>query len=111
MAVRAGKRHTPLVKEFFEKYPDKTCLVYSMWKGYETLPEVAKLLEYSKAHVERVHVSGHITKEDLEQVIEIIKPDKLLIHHTSVYNSVENDLVIPHKTELLHVVDNNVITL
>jgi ribonuclease J len=111
MAIRAGKRHTPLVKEFFEKYPDKTCLVYSMWKGYETLPDVAELLEYSKGHIERVHVSGHITKEDLEQVIEIVNPDKLMIHHTSVSNNIENNMVIPQKTELLHVVDNSVITL
>ena len=111
MAVRAGKRHTPLVKEFFEKYPDKTCLVYSMWKGYETLPEVAKLLEYSKAHVERVHVSGHITKEDLEQVIEIIKPDKLLIHHTSICKMDAEELIIPQETKMLHIIDGDEISL
>lgn len=111
MVIRAGKRHTPLVKEFFEKYPDKTCLVYSMWKGYETLPDIAELLEYSKGHIERVHVSGHITKEDLEQVIEIVRPDKLIIHHTSLNDSINNILVIPNKTELVHVIDNDIITI
>ncbi|WP_022757919.1 MBL fold metallo-hydrolase [Butyrivibrio fibrisolvens] len=105
MIIRAGKRHTPLVKEFFEKYPDKTCLVYSMWKGYETLPDVAELLEYSKGHIERVHVSGHITKEDLEQVISIIKPEKLMIHHTDVKDVGEQRLKIPISTELLNIED------
>ena len=111
MAIRAGKRHTPLVKEFFEKYPDKTCLVYSMWKEYETIPDVAELLEYSKGHIERVHVSGHITKEDLEQVVEIIKPDKLMIHHTSASEEAGENLVITNSTELLHVVDGETVVL
>ncbi len=111
MIIRAGRWFTPLVKEFFEKYPDKTCLVYSMWSGYETLPDVAELLEYSKRHTERVHVSGHITKEDLEQVIETIKPDKLMIHHTSASKAEEKDLRIPSHTELKEVTDKQVIEL
>lgn len=111
MVIRAGKRHNPLVKEFFDMYPDKTCLIYSMWKGYETLPYVAELLEYSKEHIERVHVSGHITKEDLEQVLKLVAPEKLIIHHTSVNNEDENELKIPKHTELLHVIDNQVIEI
>ena len=111
MVIRAGKRHTPLVKEFFEKYPDKTCLVYSMWKGYETIPDIAELLEYSKGHIERVHVSGHITKEDLEQVIEIIKPDKLMIHHTSANENGKCNLILPVDTSILMVDDGKEITI
>lgn len=111
MAIRAGKRHTPLVKEFFEKYPDKTCLVYSMWKGYETIPDVAELLEYSKGHIERVHVSGHITKEDLEQVIEIIKPDKLMIHHTAATEGEKYNLMLPASTTILMIEDDKEIAI
>ena len=109
MVIRAGKRHTPLVKEFFEKYPDKTCLVYSMWKGYETLPDVAELLEFSKGHIERVHVSGHITKEDLEQVIEIVNPDKLMIHHTDASYEDAKNIVIASNVELLNTKDEKII--
>lgn len=111
MVIRAGKRHTPLVKEFFEKYPDKTCLVYSMWKGYETLPDVAELLEYSKGHIERVHVSGHITKEDLEQVIEIIKPKQLIIHHTSADEEEKSNLLLPEETTILAIGDGKEIVI
>ncbi len=71
MIIRASDRFKPIVKYYFEKYPDRTCLIYSMWSGYEFLPDIAEILGYGKEHMERVHVSGHITKEDLEQVIDV----------------------------------------
>ncbi len=105
MIIRSGERFKPIVKYYFEKHPDKTCLIYSMWSGYESLPDVSEIIECSKEHTERVHVSGHITKEDLEQVIEMVNPDKLMIHHTSATDSEEDKLIIPSSTELLHTHD------
>ena len=111
MIIRSGERFKPIVKYYFEKYPEKTCLVYSMWSGYESLPDVAEILEYSKEHTERVHVSGHITKEDLEQVIEIVMPDKLMIHHTDTNKADKLVLKVPQETEQLHIVDGKCVLI
>ncbi len=111
MIIRASEHFKPIVKYYFDKYPEKTCLVYSMWSGYEKLPDVAELIDISKNHFERVHVSGHITKEDLEQVIEIIKPDKLMIHHTSECNIQIKRIETPVNTVILYPVDGEVIIL
>ncbi len=110
MVVRTGDVFYDIVKKYFNQYPDDTILIYSMWSGYRTLPGVKKILDIATRQ-EAVHVSGHITKEDLEHAIEMIKPDNLMIHHTTASDSRETDLVIPKKTELLNVADNSVITL
>lgn len=104
MVVRANDRFKKYVKDFFEQYPNETCLIYSMWKGYETIPDVAELLEIAKPRTEFVHVSGHVTKEDLEEVLEIVKPEKLIIHHTQAHEE-ENKVKIPKSTSLMKVVD------
>jgi len=111
MIIRTSERFKPVVKYYFEKHPDKTCLIYSMWSGYESLPDVAEILEYSQEHTERVHVSGHIKKEDLEQVIEIIKPDKLIIHHTSASEEEEKRIRIPIHIDFINARDNQIIEL
>ncbi len=111
MIIRSGERFKPIVKYYFEKHPDKTCLIYSMWSGYESLPDVAEILECSKEHTERVHVSGHITKEDLEQVIEIIRPEQLIIHHTSVDKKEKSNLLLPKVTTKLTVDDGEEIVI
>ena len=111
MIIRTGDRFKPIVKYYFDKYPEKTCLVYSMWSGYESLPDVAEILEYSKEHTERVHVSGHITKEDLEQVIDMVRPEKLIIHHTSVSEKEENELSLPIGVKLLQISDGKTLEI
>jgi ribonuclease J len=46
-----------------------------------------------------------LQKEDLEHVIDIVKPDKLIIHHTSETGSEEEKLIISGFTELLQTQD------
>ncbi|ETP71353.1 putative hydrolase of the metallo-beta-lactamase superfamily [Lachnospiraceae bacterium JC7] len=110
MVVRTGDKFCQIVKKYFDEYPDDTILIYSMWSGYRTLPEVKKILDIAK-NQETIHVSGHITKEDLEKVIEIIKSDKIVIHHTSVKYDEKSDLVIPDNTELLPIEDSIIVEL
>ena len=98
LVVRANEKFIPIVQEYFENYPKDTCLIYSMWSGYKKLPEMAKMLEIAKGNTETIHVSGHITKEDLELVIRTVSPDKLIIHHTSSKDE-ENVLNIPKEVE------------
>ena len=99
MVVRAGDFFLPYVEEFFGKYPNDTCLIYSMWRGYRELPTVAKFLQCCNK-IESIHVSGHITKEDLEYVINVVAPDTLIIHHTSAEEKELKKLVIPQGTVL-----------
>ena len=107
--VRASDYFIPKVKDFIEKHPDETCLIYSMWTGYEKdykkYPKVHELVDVCKGHVEYIHVSGHVTREDLEEVIKLIKPRKLLIHHTSDINTEQCRLKIHKDIELINIKD------
>lgn len=111
MVVRANDHFLDLVKEYFRKYQDDTCMIYSMWSGYEErYPAIREMLDASKT-VERIHVSGHITKEDLKDVIGMVAPEKLIIYHTSWKNKDGNELDIPKGTELLSPEDGEVVTI
>ena len=77
------KKFEEIVSYFSDKYPEDTCLIYSMWKGYEEkLASVREMLDCCK-NVERIHVSGHVTQEGLEEVLRMVRPEKVIIHHTS----------------------------
>ncbi|SFQ26798.1 ribonuclease J [Lachnospiraceae bacterium XBB1006] len=108
MVVRTGEKFDSIVKDFFDKYPEDTCLIYSMWSGYKKLTNMAKILAYGEGRTETIHVSGHITKEDLERVIDYVAPCKLIIHHTDGENSKKN-IIIPNSTLLLSPADGEVI--
>ena len=111
MVVRANYMFPLIVKDYFERYPDDTCMIYSMWSGYRNITSVKKMLELCKGHERTVHVSGHVTREDLEQVIDMVRPDKLIIHHTSASENEEEKLAIPRETELLHIADGEMLGL
>ena len=99
MIIRTSSFFLPIVKEYFEKYPEKTCLIYSMWGGYiEKYSNIKELLGYCE-NIEKIHVSGHITKEDFVFALDTIAPKSLIIHHVSD-NSSKKDLVIPSNTKL-----------
>lgn len=110
MVVRTGDKFCQIVKKYFDEYPDDTILIYSMWSGYRTLPGVKKILDIAK-NQETIHVSGHITKEDLGMVIETIKPDKLMIHHTNTYKNENIKLMLHDSTKLIHIVDGEIARL
>ena len=80
-----------------------------MWTGYEKdykkYPKVHELVDVCKGHIEYIHVSGHVTKEDLEEVIELIKPRKLFVHHTSDNAAGECRFKIPKNTNIVSIQD------
>ncbi|WP_027205519.1 MBL fold metallo-hydrolase [Butyrivibrio fibrisolvens] len=110
MVVRSGGIFYKLVKEYFNRYPNDTILIYSMWSGYRSLPKVKEILDVA-TNTETVHVSGHITKENLEHVIDIVRPEKLMIHHTLSNDDQEKRIMIPIGTELVCAKDGTTIEL
>lgn len=109
LVVRANEKFIPIVQEYFENYPKDTCLIYSMWSGYKKLPEMAKMLEIAKGNTETIHVSGHITKEDLGDVIKSVAPDKLIFYHTASEQKAMEKLLMSQVTILEHIEDGDIV--
>ncbi|WP_024866353.1 MBL fold metallo-hydrolase [Butyrivibrio sp. FCS014] len=110
MVVRSGDKFSQIVHKYFDQYPEDTILIYSMWSGYRLLPGVKKILDIA-TRIETIHVSGHITKEDLEHVIDVVRPEKLMIHHTSMNDVEDEGFLIPANTEILPIKDGEVFEL
>lgn len=109
--VRSNHSFQLIVKDFFERHTEDTCLIYSMWSGYiNKLSDVKTLVDYAGDNLIRSHVSGHVTKEDLERAINIVKPEKLVIHHTSVKKE-KCCIEVPKSTEIVSVEDGEVVEL
>ena len=105
MAIRANYMFPLIVKDYYERYPKDTFLIYSMWSGYREFSSVKKLLDICNGKERTIHVSGHVTKEDLEHVIDMVNPEKLIIHHTSAGKKEEENLALPHETKLIQTED------
>ncbi|SKB93254.1 ribonuclease J [Lachnospiraceae bacterium] len=110
MVIRSGDKFYQIVKEYFEKYPDDTILIYSMWSGYKSIPEVKKILDIAPRQ-ETVHVSGHITKEDLKYVIETVSPEKLLVHHMQTWYEKETKIDLFTAVEQLELYDGGTVEI
>jgi ribonuclease J len=97
MMFRMGNRdHERLLREYMESYKDDTCLIYSMWSGYMEQGELKDITEYAreKNRFRIIHSSGHVTKEDLEEFIRILKPRKTIVIHTEEPDLLTIDSVI-----------------
>ena len=84
-------------------------MIYSMWSGYKDFSAVKEMLDCCKT-VKDVHVSGHITKEDLERVIKVVAPEKLIIHHTPA-DMTGQTLEVPESIEKLNLEDGEIVVL
>ncbi len=111
MVVRSNYMFSLIVKDYFERYPDQTIMLYSMWSGYRDFPSIKQMLDLCGGKERTIHVSGHVTKEDLEYVLDIMKPGKLIIYHTNADREKERELEIPKRTEFLHRYDKKMINL
>lgn len=107
MAVRTGERFLSKVKYFSEKYPEKTCLIYSMWNGYKELPGVSEMLKICP-NVKTLHVTGHVTQDDLKQMVKILSPGKVIINHTSASAAEEDEMEF---SNLIHLRDEEALIL
>ena len=84
----AGTSQISRVKELIKELPiEETLLIYSSWEGYYTIPEqIAVNLGYKKFrelfhNVVDIHTSGHADKSAIKRVVNIIKPQNIIIIH------------------------------
>lgn len=105
MAIRANYMFPLIVKDYYERFPKDTLVIYSMWSGYREISSVKQLMKLCNGKERTIHVSGHLTKEDLEYAIDLVKPKNLIIHHTSANNDEKEELVTLNDTKLLNIED------
>ncbi len=84
----AGTSQISRVKELIKELPiEETLLIYSSWEGYYTIPEqIAVNPGYKKFrelfhNVVDIHTSGHADKSAIKRVVNIIKPQNIIIIH------------------------------
>lgn len=71
-----------IFEEYMAKYPDETCLIYSMWSGYLEHLGMKQLFDRAGKNRRIIHSSGHVTLNDLNEFIDTIKPNRIVVIHT-----------------------------
>ena len=90
--VRGTENFVPYIKEFPK---DEVRIIYSMWTGYiEENLLLQDLLNTYPSYI--CHASGHVSKNDLVQFIELVNPDIVIPVHTDTPEELES--VVPNRT-------------
>ena len=90
--VRGTENFVSHIKEFPK---DEVRIIYSMWTGYiEENLLLQDLLNTYPSYI--CHASGHISKNDLVQFIELVDPDIVIPVHTDSPEKLEG--IVPNRT-------------
>ena len=90
--VRGTENFVSHIKEFPK---DDVCIIYSMWTGYiEENLLLQDLLNTYPSYI--CHASGHVSKNDLVQFMELVNPDIVIPVHTDTPEELER--VVPNRT-------------
>ena len=90
--VRGTENFISKIKEFPK---DDVRIIYSMWTGYiEENLALKELLDTYPSYI--CHASGHVSKDDLVQFIELVNPDIVIPVHTDTPEELES--VVPNRT-------------
>lgn len=108
MVIRANPSFKRIVSDYVQRFPDDTCLIYSMWSGYRELDEIRNFLALFGKNVRTIHSSGHVTAQSLEDFITELEPEKILVIHTQAK---PEDIAITYKDRLLTVSDGEAVCL
>ena len=109
MLVRVGKTDADIVRDFANRYPTDTCFIYSMWSGYDTKgSNIDKFCKIAGRHVYTLHVSGHVTKEDLDEMIQSIEPKAVIFIHTETGI---NDMRLKCRDKIVNISDKEAYTI
>ena len=97
--VRGTENFISQIKEFPK---DDVRIIYSMWTGYiEENLALKVLLETYPTYI--CHASGHVSKDDLVQFIELVDPDIVIPVHTDTPEKLER--IVPNRN--VYVVNDN----
>ena len=107
MVVRAHPKFLPMIEAYFQNHPEETCMIYSAWSGYRENLNIKKMLGLC-SKVLSVHVSGHVTKQDLLEAVDLVSPMQVILHHTSASDEEEDTLPIKN---LVHLNDEEILKL
>lgn len=107
MLVRANASFEKIVKYYAGKYPGDVCLVYSMWCGYREHKPIARLCSLT-GNCYTAHSSGHVSIDDVNRLINILLPDKVLFIHTDSEHPGEG---IDRKDRIVNIKDRQEYTL
>ena len=90
--VRGTEYFISHIKEFPK---DDVRIIYSMWTGYiEENLLLKNLLNTYPSYI--CHASGHVSKDDLVQLIELVDPDIVIPVHTNIPEKLER--IVPNRT-------------
>lgn len=90
--VRGTEYFISHIKEFPK---DDVRIIYSMWTGYiEENLSLKNLLNTYPSYI--CHASGHVSKADLVQLIELVDPDIVIPVHTDIPEKLER--IVPNRT-------------
>ena len=90
--VRGTEYFISHIKEFPK---DDVRIIYSMWTGYiEENLLLKNLLNTYPSYI--CHASGHVSKDDLVQLIELVDPDIVIPVHTN--NPEKLERIVPNRT-------------
>ena len=90
--VRGTENFVSHIKEFPK---DDVRIIYSMWTGYiEENLSLKNLLNTYPSYI--CHASGHVSKDDLVQLIELVDSDIVIPVHTNIPEKLER--IVPNRT-------------
>ena len=90
--VRGTEYFISHIKEFPK---DDVRIIYSMWTGYiEENLLLKNLLNTYPSYI--CHASGHVSEDDLVQLIELVDPDIVIPVHTNIPEKLER--IVPNRT-------------
>lgn len=82
MVVRVTPGFEKIIRYYMTNHGEETCLIYSMWTGYKEANNIKKFLEVVGEKVYVVHSSGHVALQDLNLMLNMLDPKRILFIHT-----------------------------
>lgn len=108
MVIRANSSFEGIVSDYVRRFPDDTCLIYSMWSGYRELEGIQNFMASAGKNVRTIHSSGHVTAQNLNDFIAKLEPEKILVIHTQ---AASKDVDSTHKDRFLTISDGETVCL
>lgn len=108
MIVRANARFEKILRYYMDEHKDDSCLIYSMWTGYLEISAIEEFVDIAGENKHIVHSSGHVVLQDLNEMINMLNPERILFIHTE---SSSDTIHIDLKERIINLEDNEEMNL